>query len=209
MTRSFGALRDLVPRKKEKPERCELCSAIVPSAHPHLIDPTKRQLVCSCDPCSILFSGQENARYKRVPRDIRVLSRFEITDAQWEELLIPIGMAFFFYSTPDNRTVVLYPGPAGVTESLLKLESWSDIVKNNPVLKEMQPDVECLLVNRIQQRREYYLVPIDECYKLTGLIRMNWHGLSGGTEVWAAIHEFFESLRKRNSEPLAEENVIA
>ena len=35
---------------------------------------------------------------------------------------------------------------------------------------------------------QYYIVPIDECYRLVGLIRMHWRGLSGGTEVWKEIH---------------------
>ena len=56
----------------------------------------------------------------------------------------------------------------------------------------MEADVEALLVNRIGHVRgfaapEYYVLPIDECYKLVGLIRANWRGLSGGTEVWQEI----------------------
>ena len=44
---------------------------------------------------------------------------------------------------------------------------------------------------------EYYLVPIDECYKLVGLIRTHWRGLSGGTEVWREIGAFFAALKSR------------
>ena len=61
-----------------------------------------------------------------------------------------------------------------------------------------------LLVNRVGHARgsspaEYYLVPIDECYKLVGLIRTHWRGLSGGTEVWREIGAFFAALKKRAS----------
>ena len=47
-------------------------------------------------------------------------------------------------------------------------------------------------MNRIGHSRgfshpEYYIVPIDECFKLVGLIRSRWQGLSGGTEVWREI----------------------
>jgi hypothetical protein len=59
----------------------------------------------------------------------------------------------------------------------------------------MEPDVEALLVNRIRNASEYYIAPIDECYKLVGLIRANWRGLSGGTEVWKEISEFFNALK--------------
>jgi len=90
-------------------------------------------------------------------------------------------------------------------ESLLAFESWHDIVARNPILKEMESDVEGLLVNRLGYSRgyfaaEYYLLPIDECYKLVGLIRMHWKGLSGGTEVWQELGEFFTSLKARSVE---------
>jgi Family of unknown function (DUF5947) len=85
---------------------------------------------------------------------------------------------------------------------LLSLETWDDIEQANPILKTMKPDVTALLVNRVGHNRgsvaaEYYLVPIDECYKLVGLIRTHWRGLSGGTEVWREIGAFFTALQRR------------
>ena len=94
--------------------------------------------------------------------------------------------------------MALYPSPAGATESLLPLEAWQQIVENNPILKQMQPDVEALLVNRTHETRDYYYVSIDECYKLVGLIRSHWRGLSGGTEVWKEIGRFFARLKERS-----------
>src|SRR5208283_2325282 len=95
-----------------------------------------------------------------------------------------------------------YPSPAGATESLLPLGAWKRIVESNPSLGEMETDVEALLVNRVGHARqasptEYYIAPIDVCYKLVGLIRTHWHGLSGGTEVWLEIGNFFSQLRSR------------
>ena len=141
-------------------------------------------------------------KYRRVPRRIRFLPDFHLTDAQWESLMIPINMAFFFNSTAAGHVVALYPSPAGPTESLLGLESWDELVQSNPLLKEMEPDVEALLVNRVGSARgytdsEYYLVPIDECYKLVGLIRAHWRGLSGGTKVWEEIGAFFAGLKEK------------
>ncbi len=199
---AFGALRQFVRRKKDKDiERCELCSAEVLPDHPHLIEPGTRKLLCSCDPCAILFGGMAT-RYKRVPRRVLALATFHLSDGQWESLMVPISMAFFFRSTPDARVIAFYPSPAGATESLLPLETWSDIEAANPVLKEMEADVEALLVNRIGHVRgfaapEYYVLPIDECYKLVGLIRAHWRGFSGGTEVWQEIGRFFEGLKQR------------
>ena len=116
--------------------------------------------------------------------------------------MVPIEMAFFFKSSPQEKMIALYPSPAGPTESLLSLDTWDDIVQMNPILSEMEPDVTALLVNRVGHVRgaapaEYYLVPIDECYKLVGLIRAHWRGLSGGTEVWREIGAFFAALKKR------------
>jgi hypothetical protein len=195
-----SALRTL-RRFAQKPpvgERCELCSSELPSEHQHLIDPAARKLTCACDACAVLFSSQRSAKYKRVPRRIRFLSQFEMTDAQWDGLMVPIEMAFFFKGGASGKVAAFYPGPAGATESLLSLEAWRDIEQENLALLEMEPDVEALLANRVGAARgvvpQYYIVPIDECYKLVGLIRLHWHGLSGGTEVWREVGSFFSSL---------------
>jgi hypothetical protein len=80
---------------------------------------------------------------------------------------------------------------------MIPLHDWSERVSGHPVLSEMEPEVEALLVNRIGSEHAYFLVPIDECYRLTGLIRKNWRGLSGGTHVWVAVARFFEELRQK------------
>ena len=195
----FATLRSFV-RQRAIVERCELCGAEVRRQHPHLVEPSTRKLICACESCAILFDSQ-TGKYKRVPRLIRFLPDFRLSDAQWESLMIPINMAFLFHSTPAGKVVALYPSPAGPTESLLALESWSEIERENPILKEIESDVEALLVNRVSRARdgsaaEYYLAPIDECYKLTGLIRARWRGLSGGAEVWEEIRDFFAELKK-------------
>jgi hypothetical protein len=186
-------------------ERCELCSLPLAEEHLHLIELTERKLVCACDPCAILFENQGSGNagaYRRVPRLVRLLPDFRMNDGQWDSLMIPINLAFFFHSSPADRVVALYPSPAGATESLLSLQSWEEIVRENPVLATMQPDVEALLVNRVRTESgaaEYYLVPIDQCYKLVGLIRTHWRGLSGGAEVWEEIARYFAELRDRST----------
>jgi Family of unknown function (DUF5947) len=199
----FGMLQQWA-RRRAAAELCELCGRAIPEAHDHLIEPATRRLVCACEPCAILFPGTET-RFKRVPRGARALPGFEITRAQWDSLLMPIEMAFFFASTPAGRTVAMYPGPAGATESLLPLETWNDIAQGWPALRGMQPDVEALVVNRLAAtpgrredgRGEYFIVPIDECFRLVGLIRLHWKGLSGGTDVWREIGHFFSAIRVR------------
>jgi hypothetical protein len=110
--------------------------------------------------------------------------------------MIPISLAFFSFSTPARRWVALYPGPAGAAESLLRLGAWEQVASSNHILTAIQPDVEALLVNRVGERHEYFIVPVDECYKLVGLIRLHWRGLSGGALVWGEIAKFFDKLRR-------------
>jgi Family of unknown function (DUF5947) len=198
---AFQTLRQFVRPRKRDVERCELCSAEVASDHPHLIEPGSRKLLCTCNACAILFGGM-GTKYKRVPRRVLALADFHLSDGQWESLMVPISMAFFFRSTPDRRVVAFYPSPAGATESLLPLETWKDIEADNPILRSVEPDVEALFVNRVGHARgfaapEYYVLPIDECYKLVGVIRAKWRGLSGGTEVWQEIAHFFDRLKQR------------
>ncbi len=191
-----GILRQIA-RKRAAGESCELCGNRIPEEHPHLADPSTRRLVCSCRACALLFSRQAETRYRLVPERVRLVPDFAISDELWDGLLIPVEMAYFFHSSAAERVVALYPGPAGPTESLLALESWQELEEANPALREMQPDVEGLLVNRVGDRRDYFIAPIDRFYELVGLIRLNWSGLSGGTEVWRAINAFFEQLRER------------
>jgi len=195
--RQFARRRSSSAESAEREERCELCSASLAATHQHLLDPKTRQISCACDGCVILFCGQEGAHFLRVPRRIRRLIDFRMSDLQWESLMIPINLAFFYRDAAAGRVVAMYPSPAGATESLLSLESWEEIVAQNKALQSTESDVEALLVNRIGAEKEYFIVPIDECYRLVGLIRMHWRGLSGGPEVWKEIHQFFDSLKAR------------
>jgi len=206
---TFSSLRRFAQEESEKTakeaaeaaqEHCDLCSEPIPPEHRHLLEVSTREIMCACRPCSILFDSQaaSEGRYRLIPDRHLLLEDFEMSDAQWESLRIPVDMAFFFYSTPAERVVAFYPSPMGPTESLLKLSAWEDLEENNPVLEGMERDVEALLVNRVRGAREHFLVPIDECYSLVGLIRMRWRGLSGGREVWEEIARFFEGLREHS-----------
>jgi hypothetical protein len=218
-TRSaFETLRRLAPVNLSV-EHCELCSLALGSAHQHLFAIGNRKIVCACEACAVLFSDARARKFKRIPRGSRRFADFALDDMQWDALRVPIGLAFFFYESdsarspsvsagstapralPDGRASdtscikAFYPSPAGATESLLDLSAWKEIESANPLLARMDSDVEALLVNRIGNTRDYYITPIDQCYRLVGLIRTNWRGLSGGAEVWIKVEEFFRELR--------------
>lgn len=195
---ALGTLRRLIrPRdaNREPMERCDLCGAPIPSEHRHLFDAVARTLACACQACSLLFTSEAAPRYRVVPSRVLYLASFRMTDAQWEDLLVPVGLAFFTLSSAAGRVVGLYPSPAGATESQLALGTWQELVAANPVLGDLQPDVEALLVNRVASARDHYIAPIDECYRLVGMVRAGWKGLAGGTEVWRSIAAFFAELR--------------
>jgi len=195
---AFGALQRFA-RRPAVEERCELCGSPVAPEHEHVLEVDRRRLVCACQACAILFSGQIGQRYKRVPTRIRLLLDFRLTDAQWEGLLVPINMAFFFQQSAAGKVVAMYPSPAGATESQLPLDTWQQIAADNPILQSLEPDVEALLVNRLGEQRgfpshQYFLLPIDRCFRLVGLVRAHWRGLSGGNELWQELTRYFAGL---------------
>nr|MDQ3363396.1 DUF5947 family protein [Actinomycetota bacterium] len=118
-------------------ERCELCSEPIPPEHRHLLEVSSREIMCSCRACSILFDSKaaSEGKYRLIPDRRLFLEDFEMSDAQWESLRIPVDMAFFFHSAPAERVVAFYPSPMGPTESLLKLSAWEELERVNPVLK--------------------------------------------------------------------------
>lgn len=193
----WDVLRRFV-RPRPPVERCELCGLGLAAEHPHLLEPSTRQLRCCCDACSILFGTQQAARYRRVNSHVEKLGDFHLSDAQWDDLHLPINLAFFIRSTSAGRVLAYFPSPAGATESLLTLETWDQLAQENPVLVALEPDVEAWLANRLGESDEHYRVSIDECYRLVGLIRTHWRGLSGGMEVWREITSFFAELKQRS-----------
>jgi hypothetical protein len=141
--------------------------------------------------------GAGGGHYRLVPERRLPLEGFRLDEEQWAALQLPVELAFFFHSTPAGRVVALYPSPLGATESQLELAAWEELERENPILLELEPDVEALLVNRARGARDHYVAPIDDCYQLVALIRAHWRGLAGGEEVWREIAQFFERLRAR------------
>jgi hypothetical protein len=186
--------------RDEPVERCELCGAPIGSSHRHLLELATREMACACRACALLFDRAEveAGRYRAIPERRLRLTDLELDDLLWEELRLPVDIAFLLRTSGDVRAQAFYPSPMGATESLLRLEAWDALEAANPVLGTLVPDVEALLVDRARDARRHWLVPIDECFALVGLIRTRWRGLTGGKEVWQELDRFFDALDERS-----------
>jgi hypothetical protein len=174
-------------------ERCDICGVTIPDDHRHLLHLVQRRIVCSCEACWAMRSGEGD--YRPTGNRTLWLGDLDVPDDLWAGFQIPIGLAFFIHSTTTECVVAMYPSPAGATESELHFESWSRMLELNPVLGDMEKDIEGLIVNRMADPRVYVIAPIDRCYALTGTIKAHWEGISGGAGVEQAVNEFFDRLR--------------
>jgi len=188
------------PAPEEDADACELCGAAIAAQHDHIAASGGRDVRCSCSACAMLFDGRGESTangthsWKRVPSRRERMADFRMSDGQWDALGVPIGLAFFYVSGPSTEVLALYPGPAGAVESRPHGEAWSSLVMDNPVLRDLAPDVEALLVNRVRGARAYYRVSIDVCFELVGRLRRHWRGFTGGPEAWSELGEFLGGL---------------
>ena len=179
-----GTLRRLAQRsaaeRSEALERCELCGVPIPASHSHVLELATRDVKCACRPCGLLFERTEKLRL--IPTDVLRADEIEL---DWEALRLPVDIAFFFRAGGELKAY--YPSPMGPTESLLSVD----------VPVELQDDVQALLVHRVRGARRQWIVGIDVCYELVGLIRTRWRGFTGGADVWRELDRFYAGLDRR------------
>jgi hypothetical protein len=180
-------------RTPESDEACDLCGMGIPEDHRHLLALSERRIVCACEACWAMRSGEGD--YRPTGNRTLWLSGLDVPDDLWASFQIPIGLAFFMESTVTACVVAMYPSPGGATESELHFESWSRMLQLNPVLAGLEPDIEGLIANRLADPPVYLIAPIDRCYALTGTIKAHWEGISGGPGVEVAVTRFFDELR--------------
>ncbi len=182
------------------PERCEMCAAEIPAEHGHIADLEGASLLCGCRACYLLFTQRSagRGRYRAVPDRYLTDPQRVMAPAEWDQLEIPVGLAFFLHTSRDGGGLTgFYPSPAGVTECILDLHLWEQLVADYPLLGAPEVDVEAALISRSGDGVEYFLVPIDACYELAGRMRLYWHGFDGGSEARASIDAFLAGLRQR------------
>ncbi|MEP7252457.1 MAG: DUF5947 family protein [Ginsengibacter sp.] len=185
-----------VPPPQDEKEHCNFCNAELPADHRHLVDINAMRFMCTCDMCMIMQAVKGN--YKPLPQRSLELTDFKLSDELWSDFLIPVNMAFFVMKTNQSGAVAFYPAPTGATESKLKMEPWTEMQQLNPLLNDIVPDLEALLINRLDSTNKYFIVPIDSCYKLIGMIRTSWKGIHGGSEVTDIINKFFVELENKS-----------
>lgn len=202
--------RYLTPRTAARapgPERCDLCAREVPAEHSHLVDVRARTMRCACRPCALLFADRPREAmggfFRTVPDRWLCEPGFALSDAQWDALQIPVGLAFFLRAGDPGAVIACYPGPAGATESELDLARFDDGVGASRLARTLEPDVEALLVRHDDTARACLLVPVDACYQLVGLVRRYWTGFDGGAEAWAHVDAFFAAASRRAREVVA------
>jgi hypothetical protein len=177
--------------------RCDLCGGRMAEDHRHLLDVHERRILCACEPCVAMRSGEDHLR--PTATRVLILDGFRLSDELWAKFQIPIGLAFLLRSDVAGGVVALYPSPAGATECELYLDAWNELVAANPVLEQLEPEVEALVVNRLADPPVHAIVPIDRCYELVGMIKSTWEGISGGDAVQNAVDAFFRRLRDTRS----------
>ena len=180
-------------------EKCELCATAVPAEHGHVADLETATLACACRACYLLFTqpAAGRGRYRAVPDRYLADPDRTLTVAEWDELEIPVGLAFFLKSSHAERITGFYPSPAGVTQCILDLAAWEQLTAEHPLLGAPESDVEAALIGRTDSGVEYFLVPVDACYELAGRMRRHWRGFDGGAEARASIDDFLATVRSR------------
>ncbi len=201
---ALSVLRRIASTRPAQPagERCEMCAEPIAEAHQHVVDLESRSLLCTCRPCYLLFTDSSaHLRYRSVPDRYLSFEPFELGPAQWDELEIPVGLAFFFFNSDLGRTAAFYPSPAGATESELPLHAWASVQAANPAITVLAPDTEALLIRSPgpeRERADCHLVPIDACYELVGRLRRVWKGFDGGQESRQELAGFFDRISSRS-----------
>lgn len=184
-------------------QRCEMCGTELGDRHRHVVALDDRAIRCVCRPCGLLFAptGAGAGRIRVVPERYLTDPARRIADEDWDLLGIPVMPVFLFVNSDLGRVVACYPSPAGATESLLDLDGWAGLVQAYPLLRMPVADVEAVYVTRTDAGLEAYLVPIDACFEVVGLVRLRWQGPDGGDTVRQTTATFLQALRDQ-SRPL-------
>ena len=172
---------------------CDLCGTSMPEDHRHLLELEERRIVCVCESCWALRSGE--AQYCPPARGSSCSTtstcptscgRGCASRSAW-----PSSFARTTASWRSTRAPPARPSPSS------ELEAWDELVGRNGVVGDIERDSEALVVDKLNDGIQAAIVPTDEAYRMVGLVKANWQGISGGQGVPAAVAGFFDELRAR------------
>ncbi|KIE24354.1 hypothetical protein LK08_25110 [Streptomyces sp. MUSC 125] len=178
---------------RDRPERCDLCDAPAPDGHRHLYDTGRREVLCACGACAVLFAGDGTGggQYLLVPR-----RRVRLAPVDTGPLGVPVGLVFFV-PRADGTVTAQGPSPAGAMRWEVDADRWREMCTRCPQLASLAPEVEALLVNTVRGFDHHWIVPVDDCFRMVAVVRREWRGLAGGGRVWPAVEQFFTELTER------------
>jgi hypothetical protein len=199
----LAALRRFSRPPSGAAETCEGCRAPLPESHEHRLylgaKSSDRRLECVCGPCAA--AEVAGAPWRRVPHRCVPVPDLEAADIEWEGLGVPIRLAFFVVTGADAGPLAFFPSPGGVIELQADRGVWGRMRARSVAVQRIRADVEALLVHHAHPVGEagapaghQYVVSIDVCYRLVGIVRAHWRGFGGGAEVWKRIEALFVHL---------------
>ena len=170
-----------------------MCSTEIADRHGHVADLEAHRLLCTCRACFLLFtgSGAGAGRFLAVPEDVRKVADVAISEGQWAALQIPVDLAFFLRQSGAENVGAYYPGPGARPSRSWTWPAGPRSSTRTPFWRRRNRDVRAILLRRSTSGYACYLVPVDRCYELVGIVRQSWVGFHGGAEVWARVEGFF------------------
>src|SRR5580704_5921587 len=107
----FAALRRIAresttrAEKRRAEEHCDLCGESIGPEHRHLLDLVTRAALCACRACTFLFDKPTAGAGARllIPTRCLWLTDFDMTDAEWASLQVPVNVAYFCHIAAAKR----------------------------------------------------------------------------------------------------------
>lgn len=171
-----------------------MCAAPLEGGQRHLLDLAHHTFLSICTACALAFGprGANADLYRLIPTRHLALLDFQATDDLWTGLVKVICL---LRTSETGRVLAMYLDPPGVRESVFDLDRWKRLRTANPLLESLEPDAETLLLQRIGPAPAAYIVPIDTCARLIGLLEGRRRNQEGEQEIWQAVGAFFADLQ--------------
>ena len=180
------------PRSQRASVGCVLCGVALGERHKHVVEAGGGRVRCACVACAGVFVRPGGASLRVVTRARRLAAA--VDDADWRALRLPVAIASFRRST-SGAVSAHVPGPGGTTASRLADGAWAALRARHPALPAIEPEIEAVVLSRLDGADGAYLVSIDLCYRLAGILRARWRGIAGGEDARAALASFFAELQ--------------